>query len=103
MLHDAPMTSSSSAEKQRVSLEPVKIEGIAYFAATDLAAVLGISRQTLWRWRRSGKIPLGHRFRNGQILFTEGEVEEIREFAYRIEPIDTADRNQLELFKPPRN
>jgi hypothetical protein len=36
-------------------------------------------------------------------LFTEGEVEEIKVFAHRVEPIEAADRNQLELFKPPRN
>ena len=102
MLHDAPMDSSGSAEKQSASLNPVHIGGIAYFAATDVAATLKISRQTLWRWRRAGKIPLGHRFRDGQTLFTEGEVEEIKVFAQRIEPIDTTDRNQLELFKPPR-
>ena len=102
MLHDAPMTSSGPAEKQDASLNPVQIGGIAYFAATDIAAVLKISRQTLWRWRRAGKIPLGHRFRDGQTLFTQSELEEIRVFAQRIEPIDATDRNQLELFKPPR-
>ena len=103
MLHDAPMTSSGSAESPSGSLKPVHIGGIVYFAATDVAAVLQISRQTLWRWRRAGKIPLGHRFRDGQTLFTEGEVEEIKVFAHRVEPIETTDRNQLELFKPPRN
>jgi hypothetical protein len=97
------MTSSGSAENQSGSLKPVHIGGIAYFAATDIAAVLKISRQTLWRWRRAGKIPLGYRFRDGQTLFTEGEVEEIKVFALRVEPIDATDRNQLELFKPPRN
>jgi hypothetical protein len=97
------MNSRGAAEKRTTSLKPVHIGGIAYFAATDIAAVLKISRQTLWRWRRAGKIPLGHRFRDGQTLFTEGEVEEIKVFALRVEPIDATDRNQLELFKPPRN
>ena len=103
MLHDAPMTSSGSTGDQSGSMNPVNIGGIAYFAATDIAAALKISRQTLWRWRRAGKIPLGHRFRDGQTLFTQSELEEIRVFAQRIEPIDATDRNQLELFKPPRN
>jgi helix-turn-helix protein len=103
MLHDAPMDSSGPAEKQNASLNSVQIGDITYFAATDIAAVLKISRQTLWRWRRAGKIPLGHRFRDGQTLFTEGEVEEIKVFALRVEPIETTDRSQLELFKPPRN
>ena len=97
------MDPSGSVERQSASLDPVIIDGTAYFAATDIAAGLKISRQTLWRWRRAGKIPLGHRFRDGQTLFTQNELEEIRTFALRIEPIDPRDRNQLELFKPPRN
>jgi helix-turn-helix protein len=103
MLHIAPMGSFASAKDRSGSLNPVQIDGIAYFAATDVIAVLEISRQTLWRWRRAGKIPLGHRFRDGQTFFTQDEVEEIRVFAHRIEPIGARDRNQLELFKPPRS
>jgi len=96
------MLRRGSTENQSTSLNPVHIDGIAYFAATDLAAILDISRQTLWRWRRTGKIPLGHRFRDGQTFFTQSEVEEIKSFAHRIKPIDPTDRNQLELFRPPR-
>jgi hypothetical protein len=102
MLHNATMDAGSSSTNQSTSLHAVEIEGIAYFAATDVAAVLKISRQTLWRWRRAGKIPLGHRFRDGQTFFTQSEVEEIKSFAHRIKPIDPTDRNQLELFRPPR-
>lgn len=96
------MTLGSSPEKQGASLTPVRIDGVLYFAAADLAAVLQISRQTLWRWRRAGKIPVGHRFRDGQTFFTESEVDAIKEFAHRIDPIAAPDRNQLELFKPRR-
>jgi hypothetical protein len=102
MLHDAPMDPSGPTPKQIASLDAVQIDGITYFAATDLAAVLKISRQTLWRWRRAGKIPLGHRFRDGQTFFTQSEVEEIKSFALQIKPIDPTDRNQLELFRAPR-
>jgi Helix-turn-helix domain len=83
-------------------LHPRCIDGITYFAATDVATLLKISRQTLWRWRRAGKIPLGHRFRDGQTFFTQNEIVEIAAFARRIEPIDKGDWNQLDLFKPPR-
>ena len=99
---ECTMPRGASSKAQNVSMEPVQIDGIAYFSATDLTAALGISRQTLWRWRRAGKIPLGHRFRDGQTFFTKEEVEEIKGFASRIEPIGERDRNQLELFKPPR-
>jgi hypothetical protein len=102
MLHRAPMDSSAPDPKEIASLDAVQIDGIAYFAAVDLAAVLRISRQTLWRWRRAGKIPLGHRFRDGQTFFTQSEVEEVKSYALQIKPIDPRDRNQLELFRPPR-
>jgi Helix-turn-helix domain len=103
MLQHATMSPAGSAKNQTASLNPVEIDGVEYFTAADVAAVLKISRQTLWRWRRAGKIPLGHRFRDGQTFFTRNEVEEIKEFAQRIEPIDAPDRSQLELFKPRRS
>jgi hypothetical protein len=96
------MNLGASANNENASLIPVEIQGIAYFAATDVAGVLKISRQTLWRWRRAGKIPLGHRFRDGQTFFTQSEVDEIKSFARQIKPIDPTDRDQLELFRPPR-
>jgi hypothetical protein len=96
------MSLGRSVKNQDAALNPVHVDGIAYFPATEVAAILKVSRQTLWRWRRSRKIPLGHRFRDGQTFFTQNEVEEIKSFAHRIEPINATDRNQLELFKPPR-
>ncbi len=74
------------------------IDGTKYFSATDVARDLGISRQTLWRWRKEGKIPLGHRFRDRQVMFTEGESLAIKDFANHIEPIAERDNGQLRLF-----
>ena len=48
----------------------MRINGAEYLSASDLAQELGISRQTLWRWRQDGKIPKGYRFRDNSILFT---------------------------------
>jgi hypothetical protein len=76
----------------------LEIRGINYFSATDITIEIGITRQTLWRWRQEGKIPYGHRFRNGRILFTAAELESIRQFANRIDPIDQEALNQLPLF-----
>ena len=76
----------------------LSINGIEYYAAAEVLKKLGISRQTLWRWRQQGKIPPGHRFRDGKTLFTAQEVETIREYATHIEPIDQPDRKQLGLF-----
>lgn len=67
---------------------PVEIEGNYYFSASDIHRELGISRQTLWRWRRDGKIPLGRRYRDHQVLYTKDEVDEIRYYANRLEPVN---------------
>lgn len=76
----------------------LEIEGTPYLAANELLAELDITRQTLWRWRRSGRIPQGHRYRDGKVVFTQAEADEIRRYANRIEPIDEAQRTQLGLF-----
>jgi hypothetical protein len=77
---------------------PTKINGTQYLTASDLLKELDITRQTLWRWRREGKIPAGHRFRNRQVIFSPEEVEVIRDYANRIEPISDMDDAQLSLF-----
>lgn len=74
------------------------INGMQYFSASDLARELGVSRQTLWRWRQDGKIPKGYRFRDNSILFTADEITLIREFATKIEPANVADARQGKLF-----
>ena len=76
----------------------VEIHGVKYFSSSEIMKEIGVSRQTLWRWRQEGKIPLGHRFRDGRILFTSDEIESIRQFANRIDTIDLTSSNQLSLF-----
>lgn len=78
---------------------PLQIRGLTYFTASDVAARLEVSRQTLWRWRQDGKIPLGHRFRNRHVVFTPAELNEIERFANRIDPIDPPDNLQRDLFQ----
>jgi hypothetical protein len=80
------------------SFRAVVIDGVEYFPAVALAESLRVSRQTIWRWRKSGKIPAGYRFRDGQLFFTAREAAEVRQFANRIEPASSVDRNQLNLF-----
>jgi hypothetical protein len=77
----------------------VEIDGLLYVPAAELTEELGITRQTLWRWRNEAKIPQGYRFRNSRILFSPTEAEAIRRHALRLEPIDPAERNQLNLFE----
>jgi len=80
-------------------MSSIKINGTEYFSATEVLNKLGIARQTLWRWRQQGKIPAGHRYRDRILVFTSDEVEEIKQFANRVEQIEPNNRLQLKLFK----
>ena len=64
----------------------MEIDGSTYIPAAEVARHVGVSRQTLWRWRHARKVPAGRRFRDGQIVFTPEELDQIREFAARLEP-----------------
>lgn len=67
---------------------PLVIDGVPYFTAADVARASAVTRQTLWRWRRDGKIPAGRKYRDTQIVFTHEESERIREYAHRLEPLE---------------
>jgi excisionase family DNA binding protein len=77
---------------------PVQIGEQVYYTNHEVATRLGISRQTLWRWREKGKTPAGLRFRNRQVLFTDAELDEIRAYANHLEPIALGGQRQLGLF-----
>jgi predicted DNA-binding protein (UPF0251 family) len=83
---------------------PLKLEGKTYFTASEAAEKVGISRQTLWRWRQQEQIPAGHRYRRRQVIFSTTELEAIREYANHIEPIDNSNGRQMGLFNgnPPK-
>lgn len=69
-----------------MTVTTVDIEGVTYVPMNDLLTDIGVKRQTLWRWRRGGRIPQGVRYRGHQLLFTPEQAELVREFANRIEP-----------------
>lgn len=80
---------------------PVRIDGEEYFTNSEVSEELGVSRQTLWRWREKGRIPTGLRYRTRQVLFKKAEVEAIRQFANHLEPIELGSGGvkQLGLFR----
>jgi transposase-like protein len=83
---------------------PLQIEGVPYLTVTEILDEMHITRQTLWRWRQEGRIPLGRRNRRRHLLFTSEEAEEIRRYANRIEPVAlTETATQLTLFAPSAN
>lgn len=77
---------------------PVQVGGLTYFTKSEVAEELGVSRQTLLRWREKGRIPAGVRHRTRQVLFTVDEVAAIREYANKLEPIEFGGTRQLGLF-----
>jgi hypothetical protein len=99
MLHG--VLSCSGVQRGRWSVT-VEIEGVVYRTLAEVLEELQITRQTLWRWRRQGKvIPPGRRFRTGQVLFNEEDAEAIRRYANRIELIESpGSQTQMNLFAP---
>ena len=76
----------------------INIKGIKYVSATEIIKQFGITRQTFWRWRQSGKIPPGYRYRDGRVFYSEKELEEIQQFANRLEALHQPYDQQLNLF-----
>lgn len=77
---------------------PLVIGGVEYFAAAEVCRAIGISRQTLWRWRQDSRIPAGSRFRGKRLVFSSDELEEIRSYASLLEPADHRPVAQMTLF-----
>ena len=69
-----------------ISTMPIELEGSTFYTLNEVADMVGVSRQTIWRWRKSGKVPSGSRYRGKELLFTQDEVGEISNYAHRLEP-----------------
>jgi len=89
---------ATSRKRPAATSKPIEIEGTRYFSVATVARAVGVSRQTVWRWRLDGKIPPGHLYRNHQTVFTSEEVNAVREFANKVEPIEGGPARQLRLF-----
>lgn len=77
---------------------PVSLNNIQYFSVNETADRIGVTRQTIWRWRQDGNVPRGRKYRNREVLFTEEEVALIEEYAHRLEPIEAMSHDQFGLF-----
>lgn len=81
---------------------PFEIDGATYHAVSEVTRELGISRQTLWRWRSEGRIPQGRRFRDRKVVFSGDELQEIRGYANHLEPASLQVAEQMALFGAPK-
>ena len=82
---------------------PFFVSGTPFYTATEATEIVGVSRQSLWRWRRDSLVPCGRRYRGRELLYTRDEVEAIYAHAHRLERADAAERLalQLDLFSSP--
>lgn len=65
---------------------PVRLKGTTYYRTAEALEMVGISRATFYRWLAAGRIPDSqNRDRNGQRIFTKGEIEALAEIAARIQ------------------
>ena len=82
---------------------PVLVSGTPFYTVSEVAEIAGVSRQSLWRWRRADLVPSGRRYRGRELLYTREEIEAVYAHAHRLERDDAAERLalQLDLFSSP--
>ena len=62
------------------------------FSAHEVALAAGISKNTLLRWLKQGKVPEPFRDRNGWRVFQQEDVDRICAFANKTSPPDVYQR-----------
>jgi cysteine desulfurase len=67
------------------SVMPIRIDGSTFYSCTDVASACGVSRQTIWRWRQDGLIPIGRSRPGRSVVFSATELEYIRAHAGQVE------------------
>jgi excisionase family DNA binding protein len=68
-----------------------------FYSTNEAAAKAGISRDTLLRWLKTGKVPEPDRDRNKWRIFSEREVEGIIKYANQVYP--SPEKSQGHLFR----
>ena len=80
---------------------PVTLNGMTYYRTSEVCRMVGISRNTLFRWLKSGSMTeVEHRDYRGWRLFTPAQVDKIKEKnsrinTIRLRDIDTGSGNGL--------
>lgn len=76
---------------------PIFVNNIKYLTTSDIVETLGVTRQTLWRWRKAGLVPKGNRYRGRKVIFNEQDRASIESYALRVSPIQGDESQQLDL------
>jgi predicted site-specific integrase-resolvase len=63
---------------------PLEIDGCTYYRTMEVCTRTGISRATLFRWLKAGIIERRYRDRRGWGMFTEEDMNAIRNEANKI-------------------
>ena len=70
-----------------------------FHTTAEVADRAGISRDTLLRWLKSGKIPEPDRDRNGHRIFTDEDVEKVLKHATKVIPSPQKRQGSLSFAK----
>jgi hypothetical protein len=67
---------------------PVRINSQTYYRTTEVCRMVGISRNTLFRWLKEGSVTeVEHRDYRGWRLFTQSQIDALKEKAGKINTI----------------
>jgi predicted site-specific integrase-resolvase len=67
---------------------PLTIDGQTYYRTADVCRMVGISRNTLFNWCKKGTIiKVEHRDYRGWRLFTQGQVDAMKEKTKQVNSI----------------
>ena len=66
---------------------PKEIDGIIYYETSEICAMVGISRPTLFRWLKSGILEKMYKDRRGWRLFTVEDLTKIRAAVDKVEVV----------------
>jgi excisionase family DNA binding protein len=56
------------------------------YSTREVAEKVGVSKETILRWLRTGKVPEPDRDRNGWRIFSDEDVEEVLRYKNRVIP-----------------
>jgi excisionase family DNA binding protein len=77
---------------------PRMLGGLRVFTVSEVADLVGVHRTTLLRWIHARKVPDGKRDRNDWRMFSEAQVELIKDYALSTSGSVSEPSEQMALF-----